>query len=93
MNKLAKNWKDRLIKSYSGLSLLANILVALSVSGLALVGVISSQVALPVVLVAGGVLSAIGVVGRVLDQGLDNVKEDYPEAVAEVLAEQDGGKG
>lgn len=72
MKKLAWNWKERLVKSYSSLSIIANILVALSVSGLAVLGVISNVVAIPLLVGLAVTFGLVGLVGRVLDQGLDD---------------------
>lgn len=74
MKKLAKNWKKRL-KSYSSLSLIANILVALSITGLSVLGVVTSEIALPIVLSFAIPLGILGLIGRVLDQGIDDALE------------------
>lgn len=79
MKKLAWNWKARLVKSYSSLTIIANILIALSVSGLSVLGVVASEVALPVILCFAIPLGLLGLLGRVLDQGLDDVKEECNE--------------
>ena len=76
MKKLAKNWKNRLLRSYSSLSIIANILVALSISGLAVLGVISNVLAIPLLLGLAISFGVLGLLGRVLDQGLDDVRED-----------------
>lgn len=76
MKRLAKNWKSRLIKSYSSLSILSNILVALSISGLSVLGILTSEFALTTILIIGIPLGVLGLIGRVIDQGLDDVKED-----------------
>lgn len=76
MKKLAKNWKQRLLKSYSSLSIIANILVALSVTGLSIVGVISVQVSLPILLAITLPLGLLGLIGRVIDQGLDDIRQE-----------------
>ena len=74
--RLAKNWKKRLLRSYSSWTILANILVALSVSGLTVVGVIASEVALPTILCIAIPLGIIGLIGRILDQGLDDIRDE-----------------
>ena len=79
MKKLARNWKARLIKSYSSWSIIANILIALSVSGLSVLGVIVSEVALPVILCFAIPLGILGLIGRILDQNIDDFKEDSEE--------------
>lgn len=79
MKKLAKNWKARLIKSYSSWSIIANILIALSVSGLSVLGVIASEVALPIILCFAIPLGILGLIGRILDQNLDDIKQERKE--------------
>ena len=74
MKKLAKNWKQRLLKSYSSLSIIANILVALSISGLAVLGVISNVIAIPLLVGLAITFGLLGLAGRVLDQGLDDAR-------------------
>jgi len=76
MKKLAKNWKQRLLRSYSSLSIIANILVALSISGLAVLGVISNVLAIPLLVGLAVSFGVLGLIGRVIDQGLDDVRED-----------------
>ena len=76
MKKLAKNWKARLIKSYSSLSILANIFVAISISGLSVLGVISNAIALPLLIALAITFGVVGLFGRVIDQGLDDVSEE-----------------
>lgn len=74
--KLAKNWRQRLIKSYSSLSIIANILIALSVSGLGVLGVISNAIAIPLLVGLAITLGLVGLLGRIIDQELDEIKED-----------------
>jgi hypothetical protein len=74
MKKLAWNWKQRLVKSYSSWSIIANILVALSISGLSVLGVISNVIAIPLLVTLAITFGVVGLVGRVLDQGLDDIK-------------------
>ena len=76
MKKLAKNWKQRLLRSYSSLSIIANILVALSISGLAVLGVISNVLAIPLLVGLAVSFGVLGLIGRVIVQGLDDVRED-----------------
>lgn len=73
MKKLSvsKNWKSRLT-SYSSLSLIANILTALSVSGLAVLGVLSSEIAFTTILITAITLGVLGLIGRVLDESIDD---------------------
>lgn len=76
MKGVAKNWKTRLFKSYSSWSIIANILIALSISGLGVLGVIASEVALPIILCFAIPLGVFGLLGRILDQGLDDIKKE-----------------
>lgn len=74
MKNLAKNWKQRLLKSYSSWSIIANILIALSVSGLSILGVISNVLAIPLLVGLAITFGVVGLLGRIIDQGLDDVK-------------------
>lgn len=76
MKKLAKNWKNRLLRSYSSLSIIANILVALSISGLSVLGVISNVIAFPLLVGLALALGLAGLLGRVIDQGLDDIRQE-----------------
>lgn len=69
--KLAKNWKRRL-KSYSSMSMIANILTALSITGLSVLGVLSSEIAFATILTAAIILGVLGLTGRVLDEAIDD---------------------
>lgn len=71
MMKLAKNWKRRL-KSYSSMSMIANVLTALSVSGLSVLGVLSSEIAFTTIIVAAILLGVCGLIGRILDEAIDD---------------------
>jgi predicted membrane metal-binding protein len=75
MKTLAKNWKQRLLKSYSSLSIVANILVALSVSGLSVLGVISNVLAIPLLVGLAITFGLVGLAGRVIDQGLEDIED------------------
>ena len=77
MNKLVKNWKLILTKSYSCLSIIANVLMALSISGLATLGVISHVVAIPLLVGLAISFGLVGLIGRVVDQELDSI--DQPD--------------
>ncbi len=70
--KLLKD-KKRILKSYSFLSIAANFLVALSVSGLSVLGVLSSEIALPVVITCAIAFGILGLIGRFVDQSLDDI--------------------
>lgn len=72
--KLLKD-KKKVIKSYSFLSMAANFLIALSVSGLSVLGVLSSELAFPILVGCALFLGLLGLLGRFLDQGLDDVME------------------
>lgn len=69
--KLLPN-KKKILKSYSFLSMLGNFLIALSISGLGVIGVLSSDIAFP--LLAGLAISfgLFGLVGRFIDQQLED---------------------
>ena len=73
--RLIPDWKKQL-KSYSFLSMLCNFLTALSVSGLAVLGVLSSNVAFPVLVGLAITFGLFGLVGRFLDQSVEDVSED-----------------
>jgi hypothetical protein len=65
--------KKKVIKSYSFLSIVANILTATSISGLHVLGVISGAVALNIIIPLAVFLGVLGAVGRFIDQsGNDN---------------------
>ena len=81
MKNIAKNWKQRLLKSYSSWPIIANVLIALSVSGLSVLGVIASEVALPLILCFAIPLGILGLLGRIIDQGLDDIKQECKEDV------------
>ena len=70
--KLLPN-KKKIIKSYSFLSMAANFLIALSVSGLSVLGVLSSELALPILIGCALFLGLLGLCGRFIDQSLDDV--------------------
>lgn len=74
--RLAKNWKKRLLRSYSSWTILANILVALSISGLSVLGVISNVIAIPLLVGLALTLGLVGLFGRIIDQGLDDIRQE-----------------
>ena len=78
--KLLKD-KKKVVKSYSFLSMVANLLIALSVSGLSVLGVVSSNVALPVLLCLAITFGVVGVIGRFLDQELDDSKREDDDKI------------
>lgn len=73
--KLLPN-KKSILKSYSFLSMLGNFLIALSISGLAVLGVLSSEIALPVLATLAISFGLFGLVGRFIDQSLDDGDTD-----------------
>lgn len=79
--KLASNWKERLTKSYSSLSIIANIAIALSVSGLSVLGAISHVFAIPLLVGLAILFGILGLAGRIIDQGLDDVRQECKEGV------------
>ncbi len=72
--KLIKDWKKSL-KSYSFLSIVANILTAVSVSALAVLGVLSSDIAFPVLACLAIAFGLVGAVGRFIDQTVDDLED------------------
>ena len=72
--KLIKDWKKSL-KSYSFLSIVANILTAVSVSALAVLGVLSSDIAFPVLACLAVAFGLVGAVGRFIDQTVDDLED------------------
>ena len=64
--------KKKVVKSYSFLSMAANFLIALSVSGLSVLGVLSSELALPLLFTCAIVLGLLGLAGRFVDQSIDD---------------------
>ena len=70
--KLLKD-KKKILKSYSFLSIAANFLTALSVSGLSVLGVLSSELALPILIGCALFLGLLGLCGRFVDQSLEDV--------------------
>lgn len=73
--KLLKD-KKKVIKSYSFLSIAANFLIALSVSGLSVLGVLSSELALPLLIGCALFLGLLGLCGRFIDQTVEDIGEE-----------------
>jgi len=73
--KLLKD-KKKILKSYSFLSMLGNFLIALSISGLSVLGVLSSDIALPVLAVLAISFGLFGLVGRFIDQSIEDDVDD-----------------
>lgn len=76
--KLVNNWKS-LIKSYSVMAILGNLLTALSISGLAVVGVLSSGMAFNALVVSAILFGVAGFIGRFIRQDLEDGKMFYEE--------------
>jgi hypothetical protein len=73
--KFHEDWK-KILKTYSFLSIVANLLVALSVSGLGVLGVLSSQMAFGTLAVLASIIGLLGLVGRFVDQSYDDMREE-----------------
>ena len=71
--------KRKVVKSYSFLSMAANFAVALSISGLSVLGVISSELAFPLLLCLAITFGVVGLLGRFVDQGLDDIAKGSEE--------------
>ena len=70
--KLLKD-RRKILRSYSFLSMLGNFLIALSISGLAVLGVLSSDIAFPLLAALAISFGLFGLMGRFIDQSLDDV--------------------
>ena len=72
--KLLKD-RRKILRSYSFLSMLGNFLIALSISGLGVIGVLSSDIAFP--LLAGLAISfgLFGLIGRFIDQSIEDIED------------------
>ena len=73
--RVIKDWKKQL-KSYSFLSILANLFVAISISGLAVLGVLSSGLAFNILVPVAILFGILGACGRFVDQTIDDIEED-----------------
>lgn len=71
--KIVENWK-KLFKSYSVWAFIANILVALSVTGLSVLGVLTSGMAFKTLAISATVLGIAGFAGRFIQQDLEDGK-------------------
>lgn len=80
--KLLKD-KKKVIKSYSFLSMMGNFLIALSVSGLSVLGVLSSEIAFPILVSCAVVLGLLGLIGRFVDQSIDDGVDDSMDSSEE----------
>ena len=68
--------KKKVVKSYSFLSMAANFLTALSISGLSVLGVISSELAFPLLLCLAITFGVVGLLGRFVDESVDDAVAD-----------------
>ena len=73
--KWRSDWK-KILKTYSFLSIMANLFVAVSVSGLAVLGVLSSSIAFGSLVTISLILGVIGAVGRFVDQSYDDLEDE-----------------
>lgn len=73
--KWHNNWKQ-LLKTYSFIGMIANLFVAISVSGLAVLGLLSAELAFPVLATLGIVLGVVGLIGRFIDQEIEDVEDE-----------------
>ena len=64
--------KKKILKSYSFLSMLGNFLIALSISGLAVLGVLSADIAFPLLACLAISFGLFGLVGRFIDQTVED---------------------
>lgn len=85
INKNRKLWK-----AYSTIALIANILTALSVSALAVLGVISYALAFPTVVCLAVFFGVLGVAGRFLKQDLEEDGKLFWEEDKEDKASKEG---
>lgn len=72
--KLLPN-KKKILKSYSFLSMLGNFLIALSISGLAVLGILSADIAFPLLASLAISFGLFGLVGRFIDQQLEDSQD------------------
>lgn len=68
-------WR-KFLKEYSFLSIIANLFVAISISGLSVLGVLSSDIAFPTLLTSAVILGVIGLLGRFVDETYDELREE-----------------
>lgn len=76
--KLVGNWKS-LWKSYSVIALIGNLLTALSISGLAVLGVLSGSMAFGMLATTAITFGVIGFIGRFIKQDLEDGKMFYED--------------
>lgn len=73
--KWHKNWKQ-LLKTYSFIGFVANALIAISISGLAVLGLLSTEIAFPVLATIGVILGVVGAAGRLIDQEIEDIEDE-----------------
>ena len=73
--KWHKDWK-RIIKSYSFMGLLGNLLIAISLTLGTVAGMLSSQISLPMLIALVMIVSATGLVGRFIDQTEQDIERE-----------------
>lgn len=69
--KLLKD-RRKILRSYSFLSMLGNFLIALSISGLGVIGVLSSDIAFPLLAALAISFGLFGLIGRFIDQTVED---------------------
>ena len=69
--KLLKD-RRKILRSYSFLSMLGNFLIALSISGLGVIGVLSSDIAFPILAALAISFGLFGLIGRFIDQTVED---------------------
>lgn len=72
--KLIKDWKKHL-RSYSFIGHAANLLTALSISGLSVLGVLSTNIALPLLIGLAILFGLFGALGRFVDQEIEDLED------------------
>ena len=72
--KFHEDWK-KILKTYSFLSMLGNFLIALSISGLAVLGVLSSDIAFPILAALAISFGLFGLIGRFIDQTVEDSQD------------------
>ena len=73
--------KKKVVKSYSFLSMAANFLTALSISGLSVLGVLSSELAFPLLLCLAITFGVVGLLGRFVDESVDDAVANDDEGI------------
>ena len=76
MFKYLKRIKTAFKKNLQFYSILANLFTALSISGLAVLGVVSNGMAFPLLVATAILLGFIGLIGRFMDSSVEDLEED-----------------